>query len=157
SGADANAFTDAGPPSTTLVINEIDYDQPGTDGPEFIELLNKSGGDIALTDYELIFFNGGASGVSSAYLTQSLRRGTLGAGQYLLVKAAALDAGGGTSIALTASMQNGPRDSVVIRDKNQDKIVDALTYGPSGAPVTSANYTIVEGYGSSAIDSNTIE
>ena len=27
-----------------LVINEIDYDQPGTDGAEFIELYNAGGG-----------------------------------------------------------------------------------------------------------------
>ena len=34
--------------STTLVINEIDYDQPGSDVAEFVELLNVSDAAVNL-------------------------------------------------------------------------------------------------------------
>ena len=37
--------------STTLVINEVDYDQPSGDTAEFFELKNVSGGPINLDPY----------------------------------------------------------------------------------------------------------
>ena len=37
--------------STTLVINEVDYDQPGTDTAEFIEIKNVSAAAINLDAY----------------------------------------------------------------------------------------------------------
>ncbi len=48
--------------STSLVINEIDYDQPGADTAEFLEIKNVSGAAIDLDPYivELVNGNGGA-------------------------------------------------------------------------------------------------
>ena len=37
--------------STSLVINEVDYDQPGTDASEFLELKNDSSVAIDLDPY----------------------------------------------------------------------------------------------------------
>ena len=45
--------------STTLVINEVDADTPGTDSAEFVELYDGGAGNTALTGYTLIFYNGG--------------------------------------------------------------------------------------------------
>ena len=47
------SFTTASAVAPTLVINEIDYDQPGTDNAEFIELKNASPGLINLDNYEV--------------------------------------------------------------------------------------------------------
>ena len=44
--------------STTLVINEVDYDQPGTDTAEFVEIKNVSVAAINLDAYQLRFVNG---------------------------------------------------------------------------------------------------
>jgi hypothetical protein len=48
--------------STSLVINEIDYDQPGTDTAEFLELKNVSGSSIGLDDYSVELVNVNAGG-----------------------------------------------------------------------------------------------
>lgn len=160
-----DAFVDAGPPSTTLVINEIDYDQPGTDGPEFVELFNKSGVDsVDLTNLQLVFFNGGTAGTASnEYLRIDLGPGTLAPGQYLLVKAASVaDAGVAAltrDLGVGKSIQNGPRDSIIIADKNSNAVIDAVTYqalAASNAPPTNATYNLVEGNMTTAFDSNTV-
>src|SRR5262249_29848321 len=68
-----------------LVINEIDYDNVGTDGAEYVEIYNASSAPIALTGYSLVLVNGGNG---SVYKTMPLASaGTLGAGQYLVVGA----------------------------------------------------------------------
>jgi hypothetical protein len=48
--------------STTLVINEIDYDQPGTDAAEFIELKNVGSSAIGLSGYSVELVNGNGGG-----------------------------------------------------------------------------------------------
>src|SRR5690606_15108452 len=42
----------------TLVINEIDYDQPSTDGPEYIELYNPGASPVSLAMKQLLLVNG---------------------------------------------------------------------------------------------------
>lgn len=42
----------------SLVINEVDYDQPGTDDYEFIELKNTGNATVALDNIQLELFNG---------------------------------------------------------------------------------------------------
>ena len=44
--------------STSLVINEVDYDQPSTDTAEFFELKNVSGAAINLDAYRVELING---------------------------------------------------------------------------------------------------
>ena len=43
-----------------LVINEIDYDPVGTDGPgsEFVELFDGGSGNTSLDGFVLVFYNG---------------------------------------------------------------------------------------------------
>src|ERR671928_182837 len=45
-----------------LVINEIDYDQPGTDTAEFIELKNNGANGVNLDPYSLVLVNGNGGG-----------------------------------------------------------------------------------------------
>lgn len=44
--------------STTLVINEVDVDTPGTDTAEFVELYDGGVGNTALSGLVIVFYNG---------------------------------------------------------------------------------------------------
>ena len=46
-----------------LVINEVDYDQPGTDTAEFIELKNMGTDTVELSDFTLELVNGSGGAV----------------------------------------------------------------------------------------------
>src|SRR5262249_14638546 len=52
----------AGAPSVcrvaSLVINEVDYDQAGTDSASFIEIYNGTGADVALDGLAVVLING---------------------------------------------------------------------------------------------------
>jgi hypothetical protein len=48
----------ASPGDVTLVINEVDADQTGTDNAEFVELYDGGAGNTSLAGYTLVFFNG---------------------------------------------------------------------------------------------------
>ena len=68
--------------STTLVINEVDYDQTGTDAAEFLEIKNVSTAPIDLDPYQLRFVNG-ATGMN--YLTVNLPAVDLAGGDHYVV------------------------------------------------------------------------
>jgi endonuclease/exonuclease/phosphatase family metal-dependent hydrolase len=55
----------------TIVINELDSDTPSTDTAEFIELYDGGVGNISLTGYVVVFFNGGMAN-NPSYLTLDL-------------------------------------------------------------------------------------
>lgn len=44
-----------------VVINEVDYDNPGTDTTEFVELFNNTVSAVNLAGYSLVGFNGAAT------------------------------------------------------------------------------------------------
>lgn len=44
--------------NTSILINEIDSDTPGTDTEEFVELFDGGGGNTSLDGYVLVFYNG---------------------------------------------------------------------------------------------------
>ena len=77
------------------VINEVDYDQPGTDTAEFVELYNPFATPVDLTGLALVF----ATGTNADYMRVPLS-GSLAAGAYLVI-------GVGGTIALPAAIQNG--------------------------------------------------
>jgi len=118
--------------STTLVINEVDYDQPSTDAAEFLEIKNVSTSAINLDPYQLRFVNG-ANGLN--YLTVNLPAVELAAGDYFVVCANAantpncdLDVTPDTNL-----IQNGNPDGVVL--ENASGVVDGLAYGGAMAGV----------------------
>jgi hypothetical protein len=123
-------------PTSGLIINEVDYDQPGNDNTEFLEILNASGAPVDLSDYKLLFINGTNNAV---YLTVDLTPGgTLQNGQYLVAvssAALAITDGGvslptGTPTVTIASgvIQNGNPDGIALVQVSTATVVDSLSY-----------------------------
>jgi len=129
----------------TLVVNEIDYDQPSTDAAEFIELGNVGSDPVNLDSVTIELVNGNAGG-AIVYLTIDLPNVELAASDYFVVCANAatvpncdLDVAPDTNL-----VQNGPPDAVGLRDGSD--LIDAVSYeGDTGAPYT-------EGSGAGLID-----
>src|SRR5918994_7006945 len=123
--------------STTLVINEVDYDQPGGDTAEFLELKNVSAGTINLDPYSVEFVNGDAGG-AAIYRTINLPSVDLAAGDLYVICANAANTPNCDLDAPTPDtdwIQNGAPDAVGLR--NGATLVDALSYeGNSGTPYT---------------------
>ena len=136
--------------STTLVINEVDYDQPSTDAAEFLELKNVSGSPLGLGDFTVELVNGTGGG-AAVYQTIALPDVMLAAGGFFVVCA---DAGTTANCDLDVSpdsnlIQNGAPDAIGLRDGAD--LVDAVSYeGDSGAPYTEGSGSGVEDDASSA-------
>jgi uncharacterized protein len=135
----------AGTVSTSLVINEVDYDQPSTDTAEFLELKNVSASAIDLDSYSVELFNG-ASGVMSVYRTIDLPSVMLPAGDHYVVCGNAANTANCDLDVLpdTDLIQNGPPDAIGLRQSGA--LIDALSYEGNSAPP----YT--EGSGEGLVD-----
>ena len=135
-GGAALAAPQAGAVSTTLLINEVDYDQPSTDAAEFLELKNVSGGAINLDPYSVQLVNGTGGG-AALYRTLELPDVALPAGEHYVVCASPaatpncdLDVAPETDL-----IQNGAPDALGLRLGTT--LVDAVSYeGDTGAPYT---------------------
>jgi len=113
------------PADITLVINEIDYDQPSTDRAEFIELKNVGSADVDLTGVSVQLINGNGD---STYKTIALPSQTLGAGEYFVIcgdpsntPRCDLDVSPNSNL-----IQNGPPDAVAIFFDGT--VIDAVSY-----------------------------
>jgi uncharacterized protein len=134
----------AGAVSGSLVINEVDYDQPSTDTAEFLELRNVSASAISLDSYQVELVNGTGGG-AGLYQTIDLPNVTLAAGDYYVVCAnpattanCDLDVSPDTNL-----IQNGAPDAIGLRESGT--LIDALSYeGDSGSPYTEGSGTGLE-------------
>ena len=133
------------PPPTgdsKLVINEIDYDQVGTDGDGFVEIANTGTSEASLATVAVVFVDG-ADG--QEYRRQVLT-GTIAPGGYTVV---AIDA------------QNGAPDGIALIDTGTGTLLDALSYegAITSATIGGTNFNLVEGtpLADTLADSNTIE
>ena len=108
-----------------VIINEVDYDQPGADTAEFIELFNSSGQTVALNGFSLELINGTSS---ASYRSIDLSGFSMQQGAYLVVCTdAALVLNCDHVFAGTSSwLQNGAPDGIALLDGNE--VVDAVTY-----------------------------
>ncbi len=122
-----------------LVINEIDYDQPGVDSAEFIELYNAGSNPVNLGDYTVTLMNGNNNTLydSIALPVQSLSPGDYfvicsGYGKVVncdLVK---------TIFPSTGFIQNGSPDAIGIRENVGGNLIDVVSYeGSCLAPYVS--------------------
>ena len=146
-----------------LVINEVDYDQVGTDFAEFVELYNTSANAINLNTLALVFING-SNGVEYARISLA-PAGSIAPGQYLMVKSSTVTAAPGALTLLFPGtmdqIQNGAPDGIALFDTATGTRVDSLSYEGAltnavinGFPGT---YNLVEGavLPSSVADNNT--
>lgn len=141
-------------PVDHLVINEIDYDNNGTDNAEFIEIYNPTASAISLTGKRVVLVNGDTSGTPALYsggagIFDLGSLGMLDAGQYLVIGSATLIAtlpGTVKTLAFAGAqdqVQNGPRDSAYLIDVGNagmsilPSIIDSVSYEGN----TSANLT----------------
>lgn len=113
--------------STTLVVNEFDYDQPGVDMAEFVEVKNISDTAIGLSDYALSFRNG-ASGGNAQYARFELS-GTLQPGDhYVLCGNGANTSNCDLDVTPDSDLvQNGAPDAIALLGPG-DAIVDTVSY-----------------------------
>jgi hypothetical protein len=134
-----------------IVLNEVDYDQVGTDTTEYVELVNPSADTTSLAGLALVLVNG-ATG--SPYQTIDLSvLGSLGAGQHLVI------AGPNVTVPAAAlkldplwsqdQVQNGMPDGIALIDDVQHVVLDALSYEGSITMANIAGFpapvTLVEG------------
>lgn len=113
-----------------LVINEVDYDNIGTDTAEFVEIYNPSGSDADLSGLALILVNGSNN---TSYATVDLSSASvLPAHGYLVVAgpnvtpatgALKLDPGWTQD-----EVQNGAPDGMALVDTAGLTVIDALSY-----------------------------
>ena len=122
-----------------LVINEVDYDQVGTDANGFVEITNTGGAAADLANVDLVAVNGGDS---TDYDRVALT-GTLAPGAHLDV---------------AIELQNGAPDGLALLDGAT--LLDALSYegGITAATIGGQTYNLVEGtvLPTAVEDSNTV-
>ncbi len=145
---------------THLVINEIDYDEVGTDAAEFVEIFNPTPASIDLTGISLELVNGANGAV---YTTVDLSgEPALASGGYLVVadSAVAVDASATAMYSWTTNaIQNGAPDGVALVDTVNAVMVDALSYEGAMTSVAISGMgmvSLVEGTPTTAADSNTV-
>ena len=113
-------------PPGSLVINEVDYDQVGTDAGEFVEIYN--GGDTAvnLAQYAVVLVNGS----TSAQYARVALTGMLAPGAYAVVANTGVMVPMGVARFTLAdnTMQNGAPDAVALINTMTMSVVDALSY-----------------------------
>jgi hypothetical protein len=142
----------AGVPGTAIV-NEIDYDQPGTDMAEFVEIFNPGITAFDLTGVAVVLVNG----TGGAEYGRATLSGMLGVGEYLVIGIA------GQTLALPpgvrrvdfttgGGIQNGAPDGVAIVRTSDGALLDAFSYEGSITATTIGGrmYSLVEG---TALDS----
>jgi len=129
-------------PGGNLVINEIDYDQAGTDGEEFIEIYNPTGSAVNLDGWVVELVNGSNG---SVYDTIALPAVDLAADDYFVICANAatvpncdLDDDPDTNF-----IQNGSPDAVGLRD-GTGSLIDAVSYEGDTAGYTEGSGTGLE-------------
>jgi len=113
------------PSQASIIINEIDYDQPGTDTAEFIELYNSDSVSYSLDGYYIDLINGNDG---QSYRTIDLSGFTLGAGDYFVAcndttQVANCDYSFTSS---TSWFQNGAPDAIALF--NGSTLLDSLSY-----------------------------
>ena len=147
------------PASGSLVINEIDYDQPDSDDQEFVEIWNPAAGSVNLDSLALVFVNGADS---NEYRRVDLSGGgVLTAGQYLVVGSPLVSVPpSALKLDLPSSgvIQNGP-DGVAIVNTATEEVLDALSYEgeTTAASIVGFSETVnlVEGTAFDGADSGT--
>ena len=132
-------------PIPTIVINEVDYDNDGTDDDEWVELYNYGVAPINLAGFTLQFASGAGGAVYGSYVLPSA---VIPAGGYYVIGNSASNPGVNYVVTPTTNLiQNGSPDAIGLRDP-LGVMIDAVSYeGDAGAP-------FIEGTGFTGGDDN---
>lgn len=111
----------------TLVVNEVDYDQPSTDLAEYVEIKNIGSVPTSLNGANLLFVNGNAGGAVT-YLSTALPNIDLAAGDYFVVCADTTTTPNcDLDIAPESNLiQNGAPDAVALTFSSA--VIDTVSY-----------------------------
>lgn len=145
-------------PLGSLVINEVDYDNDGSDSTEFVELLNPTGAGINLANYALIFINGENATAPVAagrcdFSALPVDKQTIGAASYLVIGPTSLTIPGtvtkldfanctGAVKTQTNAVQNGQRDAVALIERGNlamsiaPTVIDVISWEGHASPLT---------------------
>ncbi|CAM4169604.1 lamin tail domain-containing protein [Corallococcus exiguus] len=169
-------FTGLTPPPTgpSLVINEIDYDNVGTDTAEFVEIYNRGTEAADLTNVKLVFVNGDSTANPRVeYLSFNLAdtkdaQGnavtSLPAGGYIVAApepyftTTTLPAGTlrliikTTSGANTDIIQNGTGDGVGLLDYAAGTLLDSVFYETAASNPQNPTFTITTAAGPKSLN-----
>jgi len=123
-----------------LVINEIDYDQPGVDSAEYVELYNAGPNPVNLGDFRLMLYNGSSSGTTGnkPYDSIVLPAQTLSAGAFFVICSSSgkvpncnlslTPATNAIQNAASATATTPSPDAVYLQDIQQGNIIDVVSY-----------------------------
>ncbi len=120
-------------PGSSLVINEVDSDQAGTDMTEFIEIFDGGAGNTSLAGHVLVFYNGGND---LSYFAINLTGSTNAQGYYVVGNNGVA---GVDQIFAGNLLQNGP-DAVAL-------YVGSASNFPNNTPVTTSSLIDAVVYG----------
>ena len=116
-----------------IVINEIDYDQPGTDTAEFIEIYNSGSAGVSLDSFSIDLINGNNG---SSYRSIDLTGFSINASGYFVVCGdASLVANCDYSFTTSSGwFQNGAPDAVALLENGN--MIDSIAYEGMFSPYT---------------------
>ncbi len=124
-----------------VIINEIDYDQPGSDTAEFIELFNAGTSTISLNSYSISLINKTASAV---YRSIDLSGFNINANDYFVICGDATKVANCDYSFTTTSgwFQNGASDAIALYENTT--LLDSLSYEGSVTPFTEGDALIAK-------------
>lgn len=151
-------------PVRDLLINEVDYDQPGTDTAEFVEIVNTGSAPIDIGRFQLLLFNGASMPAMTYAPSPIALSGTLMPGQRLVVASPGLTEVDPEALVVRlrsdSVIQNGDPDGLCVWDTLRLECVTSLAYGLAPMGTFTATYmgrmfSLVSGTPTSARDSST--
>jgi cysteine-rich repeat protein len=126
-GDGCSAVCETEAPVEYIVINEVDYNQPGSDTAEFIELKNTGSGSVNLDSYELRLINGSDNAL---YDTIDLPEVSLISGDYYVVCSNTTNVPNCDFSVTGLSIQNGSPDAVALYkvSGSVETLIDTVSY-----------------------------
>ncbi len=122
-----------------FVINEVDYDQVGTDAASYIELFNGSSSAVNLSEFAVVLING-SNNTEYARYALGAAGSQLAPGQYLILRNSTVTVPSGVLTLDVAGdfIQNGAPDGIALINTVTQTVIDSLSYE---GPITAALIT----------------
>ncbi len=152
------------PPASRVLINEVDYDNAGSDNAEYVELFNPGTSSVPIDNMAVVLVNGGSS--PPAEYGRATLTGSLAGGAYMIcgISGQTLTLPSGVTVvdfmngaSAVSGIQNGAPDGVALIDTSAGTVLDALSYEGSITAATITGITgsvsLVEGTATSVADS----